>query len=95
MEEGGFIGRGPWGSAWRYHDEWVSPNDAPVVTPGRLVPHESTMPRQNTPSCTTPQMPSTWWSSKRIRTYLLFDATGIVYFLIAFLGIRLIDTAQS
>jgi fumarate reductase subunit C len=34
-----------------------------------------------------PQMPSTWWSAKRIRTYLLFDATGVVYFLIAFLAI--------
>jgi fumarate reductase subunit C len=38
-----------------------------------------------------PQMPSTWWSAKRIRTYLLFDATGVVYLLIAFLGIRMIN----
>jgi len=38
-----------------------------------------------------PQMPSTWWGASRIRTYLLFDATGIIYFLIAFLGINLIN----
>lgn len=38
-----------------------------------------------------PQMPASWWGSRRIRTYLLFDATGIVYFLIAFLAIRLIN----
>ncbi|MFP6654552.1 MAG: hypothetical protein VCB25_02920 [Myxococcota bacterium] len=38
-----------------------------------------------------PQMPSTWWSAKRIRTYLLFDATGFIYFLLAFLAIGLIN----
>jgi fumarate reductase subunit C len=37
-----------------------------------------------------PEMPSTWWSAPRIRNYLLFDATGIVYFLIGFLAIRVI-----
>ena len=37
-----------------------------------------------------PQMPTTWWSAKRIRTYLLFDATGVIYFLMAFLAIRAI-----
>ena len=37
-----------------------------------------------------PQMPSTWWSAPRIRTYLLFDATGIIYFLVAFQAIRLV-----
>jgi fumarate reductase subunit C len=35
-------------------------------------------------------MPSTWWSSSRIRTYLLFDATGVIYFLVAFVAIRMI-----
>jgi fumarate reductase subunit C len=38
-----------------------------------------------------PQMPATWWSAPRIRTYLLFDATGIVYYLVAFLAIGLIQ----
>jgi fumarate reductase subunit C len=37
-----------------------------------------------------PQMPASWWGSSRIRTYLLFDATGIIYFLIAFLAIGLV-----
>ncbi len=37
-----------------------------------------------------PQTPATWWSSARIRTYLLFDATGILYFLVAFVAIGMI-----
>jgi fumarate reductase subunit C len=37
-----------------------------------------------------PQMPASWWSSSRIRTYLLFDATGVIYFLVAFVAIRMI-----
>jgi fumarate reductase subunit C len=37
-----------------------------------------------------PQTPSTWWGSKRMMTYLLFDATGIIYFLVGFVAIRLI-----
>lgn len=37
-----------------------------------------------------PEMPSTWWSAPRIRNYLLFDATGIVYFLVGFIAIDLI-----
>jgi len=35
-----------------------------------------------------PQMPSTWWSTSRIRTYLLFDATGLIYYMIGFLVLR-------
>ena len=35
-----------------------------------------------------PQMPSSWWSASRIRTYLLFDATGIIYYMIGFLVLR-------
>ena len=37
-----------------------------------------------------PQMPTTWWGSKRMVTYLLFDATGVTYFLMGFLAIRMI-----
>ena len=37
-----------------------------------------------------PQTPTSWWGSKRIVTYLLFDATGIVYFLVAFTALRLV-----
>jgi fumarate reductase subunit C len=33
-------------------------------------------------------MPSSWWSTSRIRTYLLFDATGLIYFMIGFLALR-------
>jgi fumarate reductase subunit C len=36
-------------------------------------------------------MPATWWSAKRIRIYLLFDATGIVYLLVALLGIEIVS----
>jgi len=38
-----------------------------------------------------PQTPASWWGSSRIRTYLLFDATGIIYFLVGFLAIGLIS----
>ena len=37
-----------------------------------------------------PQMPASWWSASRIRTYLLFDATGVIYFLVAFLAIKIV-----
>jgi fumarate reductase subunit C len=37
-----------------------------------------------------PEMPATWWSAPRIRNYLLFDATGIIYYLISFLAIRMV-----
>ena len=37
-----------------------------------------------------PEMPTSWWSAPGIRNYLIFDATGIIYFLLGFLAIRLI-----
>jgi fumarate reductase subunit C len=37
-----------------------------------------------------PEMPRTWWSAPRIRNYLLFDATGVIYLLVAFVAIDLI-----
>jgi fumarate reductase subunit C len=37
-----------------------------------------------------PEMPKTWWTAPRIRTYLLFDATGFFYFVLGFLAIDLI-----
>ncbi len=42
-----------------------------------------------------PQMPASWWGARRIRTYLLFDATGVIYILVAFLSIRLINALAS
>ena len=57
---------------------------------GPANPHAMAPPTPGRTRAAPPQMPSTWWSAKRIRTYLLFDATGIVYFLISFLAIGLI-----
>jgi fumarate reductase subunit C len=37
-----------------------------------------------------PQMPSSWWSHPRIRTYLLFDATGIAYLLLGGVALRVV-----
>ncbi len=37
-----------------------------------------------------PEIPSSWWSAPRIRNYLLFDATGIIYLLVGFVAIDLI-----
>jgi len=37
-----------------------------------------------------PQQPATWWSAPRIRNYLLFDATGIVYLLAGLVALRLV-----
>ena len=42
-----------------------------------------------------PEMPSSWWGSRRIRNYLLFDATGIIYFLVGFVAIDLIWSLGS
>jgi len=37
-----------------------------------------------------PQMPSSWWSAPRIRTYLLFDATGVMYLLLGFAALEVV-----
>lgn len=37
-----------------------------------------------------PQQPSTWWTAPRIRNYLLFDATGIVYLLAGLVALRMV-----
>ena len=58
---------------------------------GPAHPHAMAPPKPARTRAAPPQMPASWWSAKRIRTYLLFDATGIVYFLVAFLAIGLID----
>jgi fumarate reductase subunit C len=57
---------------------------------GPAHPHAMAPPTPGRTRTAPPQTPSTWWSSKRILTYLLFDATGIVYFLVGFVAIRLI-----
>ena len=54
-------------------------------------PHAMAPPTPGRTRTAPPQMPASWWGSKRIVTYLLFDATGIIYFLVAFLGISIIS----
>ena len=57
---------------------------------GPAHPHAMAPPKPGRTRTAPPQTPSTWWSSSRIRTYLLFDATGVIYFLVAFVAIRMI-----
>jgi fumarate reductase subunit C len=57
---------------------------------GPAHPHAMAPPKPGRTRTAPPQMPSTWWSAPRIRTYLLFDATGVIYFLVAFVAIRMI-----
>ncbi len=58
---------------------------------GPAHPHAMAPPKPGRTRAAPPQTPSTWWSSSRIRTYLLFDATGIIYFLVGFVAIGLIN----
>ena len=57
---------------------------------GPAHPHAMAPPKPGRTRTAPPQMPSTWWSASRIRTYLLFDATGFIYLLVGFVAIRLI-----
>jgi fumarate reductase subunit C len=51
---------------------------------------EAMAPRKKGPTRTAPpQTPATWWSAPRIRTYLLFGATGGVYLLMGFVVLRI------
>jgi fumarate reductase subunit C len=45
-------------------------------------------PKKGPTRTAPPQMPSTWWTAPRIRNYLLFDATGVIYILIGLLVLR-------
>lgn len=57
---------------------------------GPAHPEAMAPPKPGPTRTAPPQMPSTWWSAPRIRTYLLFDATGIVYLLAGFVALRLV-----
>jgi fumarate reductase subunit C len=57
-------------------------------------PHAMAPHRPGRTRTAPPQMPATWWGSKRILTYLLFDATGVVYFLVSFVAIGLVQALQ-
>jgi fumarate reductase subunit C len=58
--------------------------------PGAAHPDAMAPPKKGATRTAPPQMPSTWWSAPRIRNYLLFDATGVIYLLIGFLVLRLV-----
>jgi fumarate reductase subunit C len=47
-------------------------------------------PKKGPTRTAPPQMPSTWWSAPRMRNYLLFDATGLVYLLIGGVILKLV-----
>ncbi len=48
-------------------------------------------PRKPGPTRTAPPMtPPGWYSTSRMRTYLLFDATGLVYLLVGFVALRVV-----
>jgi len=58
-------------------------------------PEAMAPPRPGRTRTAPPQTPTTWWGGKRILTYLLFDATGIVYFLVGFQAIRLTNALAA
>jgi len=58
---------------------------------GPANPHAMAPPKPGRTRTAPPQMPSSWWGAKRILVYLLFDATGIIYFLVGFLAIGQIN----
>lgn len=57
---------------------------------GAAHPEAMAPPKPGRTRTAPPKMPASWWSAPRIRTYLLFDATGIVYLLVAGVAIRLV-----
>ncbi len=57
---------------------------------GPAHPHAMAPPQPGRTRTAPPATPSSWWGSSRILTYLLFDATGIVYLLVGFVAIRLV-----
>ena len=53
-------------------------------------PEAMAPPKKGVTRTAPPQMPSTWWSAPRIRAYLLFGATGFVYFIAGALFLSLV-----
>jgi fumarate reductase subunit C len=53
-------------------------------------PEAMAPPKKGATRTAPPQMPSTWWSAPRIRNYLLFDATGLIYLLVGSVVFRLV-----
>jgi len=54
-------------------------------------PHAMAPPTPGATRTAPPQQPSTWWTAPRIRNYLLFDATGVVYLLAGFVALRMFN----
>jgi fumarate reductase subunit C len=57
---------------------------------GPAHPHAMAPSKPGRTRTAPPQMPTSWWSAPRIRTYLLFDMTGFVYMLLGFVALRLV-----
>lgn len=57
---------------------------------GKLAhPEAMAPPKKGATRTAPPQMPSSWWGASRIRAYLLFGATGLVYFVAGSIFLRL------
>jgi fumarate reductase subunit C len=57
---------------------------------GPAHPHAMAPKKPGRTRTAPPQMPTSWWSAPRIRTYLLFDMTGFVYLLAGFVALRVV-----
>ena len=53
----------------------------------RAHPHAMTPSTPGRTRTAPPMTPDGWYSQKRMRRYLLFDATGLVYFLVGFVAL--------
>ena len=51
-------------------------------------PHAMTPRKAGSTRTAPPSMPDDFWTRPRMLTYLLFDATGIVYLLVGFVALR-------
>jgi fumarate reductase subunit C len=55
------------------------------ANPEAMTPHAPAKTRT-----APPMTPEGWYSQPRMRTYLLFDATGVVYLLLGFVALRVV-----
>ena len=56
---------------------------------GSAHPEAMAPPKKGPTRTAAPRMPGSWWGAPRIRTYLLFGATGAVYLLAGMVVLRL------
>ena len=57
---------------------------------GAAHPEAMAPPKKGTTRTAPPRMPGSWWGAPRIRTYLLFGATGLIYILAGTVVLRLV-----